>query len=261
MISISQIRIRHLRQLVIDSGLYKIDVAAACNRILERANRTQPGADGTKPPPDAILTKDKFDSAMRHIVALSKSRMITDTQRHLSELLTSIFHAFSCGGTGEVIARELACGFTVLCGGRKSDKLEFAFDLLDSDKDGRFNRNEMERYLQSFLTTLLSIATSSALEGSDTEDALTLMKGNRCSYSSDAILRTIEAGSRWATTQVFDAISVSSNKQKSSKSGDEKISFDDFAEWYTKGGYTSIPWLELLDLRKWVLTVPPQPQR
>ena len=29
--------------------------------------------------------------------------------------------------------------------------------------------------------------------------------------------------------------------------------FDDFADWYTDGGYAMAPWLELLDLRKWAL--------
>jgi hypothetical protein len=29
--------------------------------------------------------------------------------------------------------------------------------------------------------------------------------------------------------------------------------FDDFADWYTDGGYKVASWLELLDLSKWVL--------
>ena len=32
---------------------------------------------------------------------------------------------------------------------------------------------------------------------------------------------------------------------------DGLISFEEFAEWYTQGGYNTIPWLELLDLKKW----------
>jgi hypothetical protein len=34
----------------------------------------------------------------------------------------------------------------------------------------------------------------------------------------------------------------------------DHLNFDDFADWYTTKGYSCIPWLELLDLRKWVIT-------
>ena len=30
------------------------------------------------------------------------------------------------------------------------------------------------------------------------------------------------------------------------------VAFDDFADWYTDGGYKVASWLELLDLSKWV---------
>jgi hypothetical protein len=31
------------------------------------------------------------------------------------------------------------------------------------------------------------------------------------------------------------------------------ITFDEFAEWYTVGGFKSASWFELLDLKKWVM--------
>ena len=34
---------------------------------------------------------------------------------------------------------------------------------------------------------------------------------------------------------------------------DDLIAFDDFADWYTEGGFRVASWLELLDLSKWVL--------
>mmetsp|Transcript_8156 Transcript_8156/g.24249 ORF Transcript_8156/g.24249 Transcript_8156/m.24249 type:complete len:190 (-) Transcript_8156:24-593(-) len=34
---------------------------------------------------------------------------------------------------------------------------------------------------------------------------------------------------------------------------DDLIAFDDFADWYTEGGFRVASWLELLDLTKWVL--------
>ena len=32
---------------------------------------------------------------------------------------------------------------------------------------------------------------------------------------------------------------------------DVEISFEDVGNWYNTGGFEIIPWLELLDLRKW----------
>ena len=31
------------------------------------------------------------------------------------------------------------------------------------------------------------------------------------------------------------------------------LSFDEFAEWYTNGGFKVASWFELLDLHKWVV--------
>jgi hypothetical protein len=33
----------------------------------------------------------------------------------------------------------------------------------------------------------------------------------------------------------------------------DRLNFDDFGEWYNDGGFERAPWLELLDLKKWVL--------
>ena len=35
-----------------------------------------------------------------------------------------------------------------------------------------------------------------------------------------------------------------------------RVTFDEFSLWYNDGGFTSAPWLELLDLRKWPLVNP-----
>ena len=39
--------------------------------------------------------------------------------------------------------------------------------------------------------------------------------------------------------------------RETQKEDDLMISFSDFADWYTDGGYRVAPWLELLDMRKW----------
>jgi len=233
-ISISPRRVRLLKHLITESDLFNVNISAACEKIFAEAI-------------DGKLKKDMFDAAMRQIIALSDTggaKMTTDTQRLLSDLLSSVYAAFDLNKAGEVDARELACGFTVLCGGRKSDKLEYAFELLDGKKSGLFSRADMVLYLQSFLTVLLSIS-SCAIGRESSEDILGTLNGTTSSVS-----RVIGWGASWATEQVFKS---TPRDQKVIKGDVELINFDNFADWYTKGGYTSIQWLELLDLRKWVL--------
>ena len=119
------------------------------------------------------------------------------------------------------------------------------WDLTDDDKDGRLSRRGLWKYLRSFLTVLMSISSASA------------------NMTEGHIYSAIDSASTWATAQVFGAEQdkgLGSNNHNSGgindvNSGSKRsVCFDDFAEWYTQGGYGSIPWLELLDLKKWVLT-------
>ena len=118
----------------------------------------------------------------------------------------------------------VAAGMTVICGGRKSDKLEYAFELVDDDRDGKLSRQGLWRFLRSFLTVLVSLSSAN-----------NVMKDERT-------ISAVDSGASWAVSQAFGP-----------DSSTRLISFDDFALWYTKGGYGIIPWLELLDLRKWVI--------
>ena len=81
------------------------------------------------------------------------------------------------------------------------------------------------------------------------EEILGKVNGKYSSGCVSTFSNVICAGSSWAASQVFN----SRFGEDFLKNDDKKITFDEFAAWYTKGGYTSIPWLELLDLRKWVL--------
>lgn len=38
---------------------------------------------------------------------------------------------------------------------------------------------------------------------------------------------------------------------QSDKVDSDRINFEEFADWYTYGGFEVAPWLELLDLKKW----------
>eukprot|EP00978_Attheya_sp_CCMP212_P006860 scaffold15989_cov54-Attheya_sp.AAC.5 len=252
LISITQQHVAYLRHLVIESGLHKIEAKSACEKILEIANRNKGSPSETKSSNEGpLLTKNQFDSAMRSVITAGngKAKMSTETQRRLSDLLTSMFYAFDRTESGQVNALELVCGFTVFCDGKKSDKLEFAFELLDQNKDGKLSLHDMSRYLCSFLNVLVSISSPSlTLGGDDGEETITTMAGDQLSGGDSSVSSIIDTGSTWAASQVFKA----NRKQKNGEY--EAISFDDFADWYTNCGYSSMPWLELLDLRKWCTT-------
>lgn len=240
MLSVSQTRVRHLRQVLSESGLHKIDAESACQRILAKASRVNG---------KLILKKNDFDFAVRGILANANSTSCLrgDSHRILSELFSFLFSSLDRQKNGMPSAVEIACGFTVICEGKKSDKLEFAFDVLDENRDGKLSCREMTNYLRSFLIVLLSISTCSFLEADPNEDYFLLMSGKGCDVSVDSVAKAAKAGSEWASNQAFKACFAAGKSE-------EELSFDDFADWYTRKGFGSIPWLELLDLRKWILT-------
>lgn len=163
-------------------------------------------------------------------------------------LLLSIFDEFDTKNMAKVDAAELACGLTILCGGSKSDKLEYAFEVLDKMKQGMATRFQMVRYLHSFLTVLLHI---SSCEIGD-ESAEYILYAGTSANKMKIDKRLIGWVSSWATEEVFKSTPLTKN----GTSGAECINFDNFADWYTKGGYKNIAWLELLDLKKWILSIP-----
>ena len=226
-ISIGQNQVQLLHRIVTKTGLYLIDAPTICKFILY----------DTKSRRQVNLSRKSFQSAMKRVFdyafKISPSPISSSIEDELSDFTTKLFISLDNQKTGKINAVSVACGFSVLCGGRKSDKLEYVFELLDEDKDTLVSKQDINRFISSFLVMLLSVSSSFAH----------LYGDGVCSNDPVAITRAIEAGSDWATTQVFDALQSPSGR----------ISFDDFADWYTKGGYQSIPWLELLDLRKWVL--------
>jgi hypothetical protein len=240
-VSVSQKRIRHLRHVLLESGLHEIDGEHACREILSKAYRDDKARPGST---NYILTKKDFDSAVIRIIT-SRS-MSVETQTTLTAILREIFCAFDYEGTGKANAFDVACGFTVLCKGKKSDKLEYSFEILDRAKRGYLSRADSVRYLRSFLIVLLTMVTTNSLDSDLVEDSMTTLSGEKCDKSLKSISMAVEMGCRWASEQAMKGVHGSH----------DTITFDDFAHWYSTKGYQAIPWLELLDLNKWALGDP-----
>jgi len=239
MLSLSHKRISQLRRILEKCALHEVSVESACNMILNKASR------GSNPK----LSREAFRSAMQSIIPQDEEN------RDLSVVLLEIFDAFDRDGAGRASAIEVACGFTVLCRGKKSDKLEFAFEVLDKKRKGQLHQEGMASYLRSFLTVLLSIAFSSSLEYDPMDDTIMTMNGGRCERSTSTVVQAVKAGADWAASMAFEGLEhPKKGINGKRKEGKPSMTFDDFALWYTSKGYSSIPWLELLDLKKWVFT-------
>ena len=183
------------------------------------------------------MSKVKFDECIREIIPADSMDpgMDPETRRSLSATLSSIFHAFSRAGpdrdgndgTSAVNALEFAAGFAVFCEGNKSDKLAFAFETMDDGGNGRLGRRAMWRFARAFLTVLVEI-------GGRFED-------------KEEFREVVDGGA------VRTAASVFAGRKGGGEREERGVVFDEFAEWYTGGGFRDNSWLELLDLRKWAL--------
>jgi hypothetical protein len=170
-----------------------------------------------------------------------------DEKTFLSWHFNHLFKAFDPSDTGAVDFAEFAVGFSLLVGGRKSDKLSAAWGLfvrdthpqgvlacdpdeldLDSAVEVPLEPLHLWRFLRAFVTALAALSRSASAMDSITRNDMI----NSYSFDlSEAVMRHVGAGE---------------------DSADEvAVSFEAFGEWYNGGGFSVAPWLELLDLRKW----------
>jgi Ca2+-binding EF-hand superfamily protein len=233
----SHARIAHLRRVLSDSRLVNLNVEEACQALL--AKSTEPRTADAEP----HITKKNFDSAIKGILRWN-IKASADVKLAMHCLMDVIFACCDREGLGRPNVAELACGLTVFCQGKKSDKLEYAFELMDKKKRGKLSKKEMNKYLQSFLTVLLSISICPELESDPATDALSTLSGEPVDRSNAAVIRAVKSGAEWTTALIFREMEKQTNSF---------MTFDDFATWYTAKGCASIPWLELIDLRKWVV--------
>merc|ERR1711998_677734 len=146
----------------------------------------------------------------------------------LSLALSNIFFAFDRTGEGEVDLAEFASGFSILGAGSKSDKLALGFQLFDADGDGLLDREEVAAYLRSFLTLLFALTVHASQMPA--EDVYELIDRRALEIAADVVA---------SSTDAYGA-----------------SSFEEFGAWYNGGGNELIPWIELLDLKKWPFASP-----
>ncbi|CAM9564326.1 unnamed protein product, partial [Hapterophycus canaliculatus] len=148
----------------------------------------------------------------------------------LSQVLSAVFYAFEESPGKGVCVAEIVGGLSLLCAGNKSSKLAFAFHLFSvhNNEGGCLTPKLLGSFLGSFATVLCACTE----EGMEMEP--------------ETLRTVISAASETAVTSLL-ADTLDS-------AAEVEISFEDVGNWYNTGGFEVIPWLELLDLRKWAAT-------
>eukprot|EP00656_Telonema_subtile_P056173 TRINITY_DN8917_c0_g1_i2.p1 TRINITY_DN8917_c0_g1~~TRINITY_DN8917_c0_g1_i2.p1 ORF type:complete len:328 (+),score=101.74 TRINITY_DN8917_c0_g1_i2:161-1144(+) len=117
-----------------------------------------------------------------------------------SGLVNSFYHVFDGNESGTIDMREFVVGVAMLTKGSLEDKIKLAFDIIDVNKSGALDKEEM----QSFLKCLIQSGPAAA--GSNL-------------ISNDKLQQIVE--------QAFSVIDA--NK-------DEKIQFEEFSRWAATAG-------------------------
>ena len=138
----------------------------------------------------------------------------------VSYALSSIYFSYDDDGENRASFASLASGLCVLCQGSKSTKLSACFHLFDGDGDGYLTQPEIEEFLGSFLRILLACSFSTASQRQHGQTSA--LVNATCELIADDICQGGE------------------------------VDFQKFGDWYNAGGYKVIPWIELIDLSKWV---------
>jgi len=208
--------VARLRALVVDGGTADCEASVLCGEVLRAAT------------PAGRVDARACEAALG---AFAPRGARGPAGRGLARY---VHRAFVRDETLGADAGELAAGLALLCSGTKSAKLAVAWEVVDGGaggdrRDGALTRRGLWRYLRSFLVALLALA-SLPDDVDDPGDA-------PVDVHDDAD----DAAVHLAAT-IFDDAGC-----------DDLIAFDDFADWYTDGGFKLASWLELLDLSKWVL--------
>ncbi|GAG26701.1 unnamed protein product, partial [marine sediment metagenome] len=188
----------------------------------------------------------------------------------VSRGLWHIFYAFASkriaeSTSGETVhidvarADEICAALAVLSKGSKSEKLDHVFRLFNRVNPDPVNdslgKRQMWRFIRAF-RTVLNVIASAEFANSD----LSTFSGS--SSSNEDIGKLYERVTNQSVDDVctsivekmFAWLNSSSNKSSSGDILKNRMTFEDFAQWYTVEGFRIIPWLELLDLRKWRMT-------
>ena len=229
----------YVRGVVEELGLLSMnpdDLWASLSSTVERKLKSRTVDGGA-----VYVSMSIFVEAMESICSASRSQGSAST----GEILSNFFQCFDLENNDHVALDELMGGLTLLCGGKKSHKLAFAFGVFDT-RPGIQEKKRKEGITHSlsgedlflFLRSVLIVTFSCCRQSLDMTDGMVA----RCIADTANMICNDVMRHQWE------------RRHK------DRLNFDEFGQWYNDGGYERAPWLELLDLKKWVLVDDPQPE-
>lgn len=196
-----------INNLVISTGIHELSLDVLYEGLCSRSEQ-------------GLIEKNNFMNFFNEI--FESSNEFDD----FTIILDSIFDSFDRNNSGCVDMVELVCGLSVLCEGNKSQKLAFAFNLIDEDKDDLLSSRDLWRFFRSILSVLMNLSAVS------NENSLPNSK------------KLLDKCSVWVVSNLL-------SWEKAAF-----VSFEDLSDWYTEVGHNIASFLELMDLKKWLpLTV------
>ena len=175
--------------------------------------------------------------------SLDENPIWTELERIFGQFVTSetttSSSSSSADATGFVSAIELAAGFSVFTAESKSDKLALGFHYFDQDLHlDQLNENQLWRYLRSILVMFLCLGRKKKEKVRFAQHQVTFAQ-----FIQDKGPSVIMSD--------FPSPEEEEEEEDPGRSSFFSYSFQEFGAFYNSGGYTSLSWLELLDLKKW----------
>ena len=232
LVTISEDNLHALRELVQRTHLMQLSASDVCKLLLQ-GGFMRPIQNGKEL---LVLRKEDFRRVIRSVIPGHAYSQLSTVERDLfMEFFEEFFAWFQESKSGlnqdEVDLKEFAVGFCFFCAGNKSTKLSTGFELLDNKHRGYLTEDQLLRYLQSYLTMLVGMSLLRPVN----------KLPRRLSTEKRKTMRTaIENGAKWTLGHFLRASGKTKNE----------YTFENFASWYSDGGFNTAPWLELLDLNK-----------
>lgn len=135
-------------------------------------------------------------------------------------IFKNIYNYYDSFDTGSIIFSDFFLGFSIFLQGKKSEKLKFAFQLLDINSDNKLNRKEFWHLLKGYFTIITAL---------------------KYDKFTQEYLYAVEQQCTFLVCNIFAFFGKSL----------EFIDIEKFSYWYNNNGYKEIPWIELLDPSKW----------
>jgi Ca2+-binding EF-hand superfamily protein len=149
-----------LRQLCDQVGL---DIELLGRKLITAA-RDHARANGL-PLSSLLISKTLFASTVADAVAGTAKKggaRLSSAATAAARLASALFDSLDFGRAGQVDARELAAGLSVVSAGEQWDRLRIVFDAFDTDQDGSLSGDELFRGILPVIATSIAADDSSA---------------------------------------------------------------------------------------------------